>query len=195
MSTTTMSTTTDIIESIRPVPTRRVTTGAGWSRPWSGRRVAGLMVSAVLLVVFWAGFAPKGIGGTASYAIADGVSMLPHFHKGDLVVLHAQSSYHVGEVAAYHNQQLHEVVMHRIVAVDGNHFVFKGDNNNFTDSYHPTQSQIVGSEWLHLPGVGQIFENLRVPAVAAGFLAVLWLLSFGPAPRSRRRQRRHRHAR
>ena len=117
--------------------------------------------------------------------------MLPHFHAGDLVVLRKQSGYHVGEVAAYHNKQLGVVVMHRIIARDGSHFVFKGDNNSFDDAYEPTASQIVGDEWIHLPRVGVVVQYLRIPLVAAGGLAILWLFSFGPAAVPRRRRRRH----
>lgn len=120
--------------------------------------------------------------------------MLPRYHFGDLVVLRKESGYHVGEVAAYHNAQLHVVVMHRIVAVNGDHYVFKGDNNQFADTYQPTGAQIVGAEWLHLKGAARIVLKLRQPVVAAVVLGLLWLFSVSPPARSRRHKRRHRHA-
>jgi signal peptidase I len=120
--------------------------------------------------------------------------MLPNFHSGDLVLLRQESSYHVGEVAGYHNSQLHAVVMHRIVAVHNGRYYFKGDNNNFVDPFHPTQGQLVGAEWIHLPGAGRYVQYARVPMVAAVLAAVLWLLSFRSRPTTRRRRRRHRNA-
>lgn len=159
----------------------------GWSR-----RLWGGAISLAALVAAWAFLAPPQLGGPTSYAITSGISMLPHFHAGDLVVLRKQGSYHVGEVAAYHNGQLGVVVMHRIVAVHGNHYVFKGDNNNYADSFEPTKAQIVGAEKLHLPGAGRYVQELHRPVIAAVALATLWLLSFWRPARSRRHRRRHR---
>lgn len=142
------------------------------------RLALGLIVAAACAL-----FAPAQLGGRAAYAVTDGVSMLPHYRAGDLVVLRARHSYHVGEVAAYHNADLGVVVLHRIVAIDGDRYVFKGDHNNFRDTFHPTAAQIVGGQWLHLSGFGRYLQVFRRPAVAALLLAVIWLLSFRPAER------------
>ena len=166
-------------------------------RSWklARHKVLSYLVTVILAVAAWALFAPPQLGGNLSYVITDGISMLPHFHAGDLVFLRSEPSYHVGEIAAYHNGQLHEVVMHRIVAEDGGHFVFKGDNNNFRDSFQPTASGIVGVEWIHLPGMGKYVEQVRRPVVAAVFLGLIWVFSFGPSKQAgRNRKRRHRRA-
>lgn len=152
------------------------------------------VLAVVLAALIWVGFAPPQIGGSTAYVITYGISMLPRFHAGDLVVLRKEPSYHVGEVAAYHNGQLGVVVMHRIVAIEGRHYVFKGDNNSFFDSFHPVRSQIVGAEWLHVPWVGTLLKDVRKPLVAAIGLGVLWIVTFYPRSRSRREKRRHRHA-
>ena len=164
-------------------------------RRWSLRhpKLPVALLTIALFVAAWAIFAPPQLGGKVSYVVTDGVSMLPHYHKGDLVILRKEASYHVGEVAAYHNPQLGVVVMHRIIAREGNQFVFKGDNNNFADNYHPTATQIVGAEWIHLPRLGAIVTHLRIPAVTAVLLALVWVFSIGPAPLSRRRRRRRHH--
>jgi hypothetical protein len=112
----------------------------------------------------------------------------------DLVLLRHESSYHAGEVAEYHNAQLGVTVMHRIVAIDDDHYVFKGDNNDFTDTYEPTAGQIVGAEWIHLAGRGNILLALRVPVIGAVVLGLMWLFVFLPRPGSRRKRRRRRHA-
>ena len=155
-----------------------------------------LMASGVLaLVLLWGGLLPQQLGGRMSYAITDGVSMLPHFHAGDLVILRSEPTYHVGEVAAFHNQQLGVIVLHRIVALHNGRYMFKGDHNHWNPASEPIKSQIVGAEWIHVPGGGRYLGELHVPGVAAVVLALLWLFSFGPRPGSRRRRRRHRHAR
>jgi signal peptidase I len=166
-------------------------------RRWSLRhpKLPVALLTIVLFVAAWAIFAPPQLGGKVSYVVTDGVSMLPHYRAGDLVILRKEPSYHVREVAAYHNAQLGVVVMHRIIARHGNHFVFKGDNNNFADNYLPTSAQIVGAEWIHLPRLGDVVTHLRIPAVTAVLLALLWVFSIGPAPLSRRRRRRRRHHR
>lgn len=158
------------------------------------RRVFRPLLGAAVVVVLWLVFAPTVLGGSVTYVVTDGVSMLPHFHADDLVLLRQEPTYHVGEVAGYQNGQLHEIVMHRIIAMDGDRFVFKGDNNDFTDTYHPLKSQIVGAEWMHLSGWGRWLNEIRIPFVTAALLAALWLLSFRKSPASRRRRRR-RHAR
>jgi signal peptidase I len=156
------------------------------------RRGAVLLVTLALAFGTWVLLAPRALGGRNTYVVTSGVSMLPHFHAGDLVILRTASAYHVGEVAAYHNGELGVVVMHRIIAIRDGHYVFKGDNNNFVDSFEPTKSQIVGAEWAHLPRAGRLLTDLRVPAVTATVLALLWILSFGRTRASRRRRRRHR---
>lgn len=170
---------------------RLVTTGRAPAarRLWRGTGVL------VLLLAFWALLAPPAIGGRTSYVITDGVSMLPKFHAGDLVVLRKETSYHVGEVAAYYNKQLQRVVMHRIVKVHDGYYTFKGDNNSWVDSFEPTKAAIIGAEWLHLPGWGRYAEGTRDPTVAAVLLGALWLVSFYPRRVPRRQRRRHHHAR
>lgn len=117
--------------------------------------------------------------------------MLPRFHADSLVITRKQDSYHVGEVVAYHNHQLHAVVMHRIVARDGDRFVFKGDNNDFRDRYHPTKADLVGREWVYWPGAGRYLVWLRDPMTFAVVVGLVALLSVRPQKRSRRRRRHH----
>lgn len=154
------------------------------------RRLASLALVAALYVLF----APTQIGGSASYVITNGISMLPTIHAGDLVVLKQESSYHVGEVAGYHNSQLGVVVLHRIVAIHGTHYVFKGDNNPYPTTDEPTKTAIVGAAWIHLPSAGKVLRFARVPGIAAAALAALWLFTFSSSGRSRRQRRRRRRA-
>lgn len=164
----------------------------GWQL--SHPRPLAALAAIVLCLPVWLALAPPQIGGSTSYVITTGTSMLPRYHAGDLVLLRRQSSYRVGEVAGYHNGQLKATVMHRIVAVQDGHYLFKGDNNDFIDSYEPTASQIVGAEWVHLPGWGDLLLALRAPVVGAALLGLMWLWLWWPRSRSRLHRRRRCHA-
>src|SRR5579864_7139736 len=59
-----------------------------------------------VLAAAWLALAPPQLGGSTSYAITTGTSMLPNFRAGDLVLLRKESSYHVGMVAGYRNAML-----------------------------------------------------------------------------------------
>ena len=66
--------------------------------------IKSFLLGALVLVVVWTGLLPRQLGGSMSYVIANGISMLPRYRAGDLVILRQEPSYHVGEVAAFHNQ-------------------------------------------------------------------------------------------
>ena len=143
------------------------------------------------LALAWALIAPTAIGGPASYVVTDGTSMLPHFVANGLVVTRTQPHYRVGDVVAYHNKELRAVVMHRIVARSGERYVFKGDNNDFRDHYRPTREELVGKEWIYVPGAGRYLKMLREPLTFAALLALLTFVSLRSPARSRRRRRHH----
>ena len=164
----------------------------------SGARALELVQRAVVvsLVVFlawgwWSLLAPTGVGGHASYVLTQGESMLPTFEPGGLVITQDQDHYAVGDVVAYQNRQLDAVVMHRIVATDGDRFVLQGDNNDFLDGYRPTASEVVGKEWLELPGTGVFVRLVQQPILFALILVVLTLAALRVPRRSRRRRRHH----
>jgi signal peptidase len=152
-----------------------------------------VLITVVVLGASWWYLAPPQLGGRTSYAVTFGISMEPHFHHGDLVVLRRQSSYAVGDVVAYYSHDLRRNVLHRIIAIHGERYTFKGDNNGFVDPEHPTKADLVGSEWLHLPRVGDWLGALHNPvdaAIAAGILVLLLGLSGGGGEAHRRRQGR-----
>lgn len=162
-------------------------------KPRTRKLLTGCLTLAVLLAL-WAGFAPPSLGGSTSYVVTDGISMEPLFHTGDLALVRSESNYRVGQVVAYHSNVFHTVVLHRIIAVDGDRYVFKGDNNNFVDFEHPARSQLIGALWIHLPGWGARLQSLRSPGLIAALVTVGVLLMLGTAfvKRDRRRRRRRR---
>ncbi|HEX4279763.1 MAG TPA: signal peptidase I [Solirubrobacteraceae bacterium] len=151
----------------------------------------GILVVLVGLAWFYA--VPARIGGFTTYVVTHGVSMEPRFHSGDLALVRPASHYKVGEIVAYRSSLLHELVMHRIVAINGGHYTFKGDNNNFLDPVHPTRSQLIGKLWLHVPRGAVVLEWLHSPVVdgvICGLLGLFLLYGFGEKERRRRRRRR-----
>ena len=148
----------------------------------------------MMVALLWLALAPTRLGGSVDYTAIYGVSMEPKLHRGDVAVLSPQSTYRVGEVVGYHNEQLQRTVLHRIIGRDGDRYVFKGDNNASPDSYEPTRDELIGRLWVRVPVVGNVFGWLRVPSHAAllAGLATISLLLFGGAGAAvaRRRPRR-----
>jgi signal peptidase I len=161
-------------------------------RPRRIRKLVSVALGLIVLGFAWFYLAPVPFGGSATYVVTHGVSMEPRFHSGDLAIVRSQSSYHVGEVVAYHNHQLHTIVLHRIIGREGDRYLFKGDNNSFVDPEHPVASQLIGALWLHIAGAGIRLQSIRSPIVMGAllFLGVL-LLTGGVFTRGRRRRRGH----
>jgi len=130
----------------------------------SPRQLAPRLLALLVMAVLYFLFAPIQIGGPASYVMINGISMEPHFHYGDLVIVHVADHYQVGDVVTYKDGSLaNRYVIHRIKRVDGDHFVLQGDNNGWEDSYHPTQSEIVGKLWMYIPQAGRYVLWMRQP--------------------------------
>ena len=146
------------------------------------------MLTVAVCALAWLFLAPAKLGGQTTYVATHGISMEPKFHTGDLAILRARPSYHVGEVAAYRSATLHTIVMHRIVGDSDGRFTFKGDNNSWLDPDHPTQADVLGSLQFQVPQGGRYLTILHSTpgfAIAGGLLALLLL---GGSTRARRRR-------
>jgi signal peptidase I len=158
----------------------------------NSRRLRILSGFAALAVVggLWLLFAPSQLGGSIDYVIIRGVSMEPRLHAGDLAILHRADTYQVGDVVGYQSGLLHQFVLHRIVAKKGDKLLFKGDHNNFVDSYVPTKHDVAGRLWFDLPRAGLPIRWLHVPLHAALLGGVIALLAGGGGAAEARRKRR-----
>lgn len=153
------------------------------------KAVAIAMVVAVL-AIGWFGFGPSRLGGGADYVTTNGNSMEPRFHTGDLAVIRPAADYRTGDVVAYRSATIDTVVMHRIVAVDGDRFTFRGDNNSWIDPDRPATDELVGKLALRIPQGGAWLDRLTSPTGLA-VIAFVLLVSTGIATQTRR-NRRHR---
>jgi signal peptidase I len=158
----------------------------------SHRLRSGLITGALLLLAgaFWLFLAPAKIGGRSTYVVTSGTSMEPTFHTGDLAIVRPAGHYRVGDIVAYHSTLLHVVVLHRIIAIHGDRYVFKGDHNNFVDPTGATRSELLGALWVHIPHGGVVFRALHSPVTAAVLCGFVALLLLGTGKTKRRRDRR-----
>lgn len=125
------------------------------------------------LAAIWFAFAPIAIGGRVSYVMVNGISMEPGFHLGDLTILRRDSDYRVGEIVTYRDSQMQAYVIHRIIGIDQDQFILQGDNNSWIDAYRPTQEEIIGKLWVHIPKLGKVFTWMRSPLNLALIIGLL----------------------
>jgi len=133
----------------------------------------------VIAVVALAGFKlllPAAFGGPAGYVMVRGVSMLPTYKGGDLVITHPSSSYGKGDIIAYTVPKgefgAGILVIHRIIGGSAeNGFVIQGDNNGFADPWHPKPKDIIGKTWVHIPRLGLLLAFLHAPVPLASLAA------------------------
>lgn len=158
----------------------------------SARIVAG-GIGLLLMLPAWLLFAPRQLGGGLTYVVvSEGTSMEPGIRAGDLALVRSAERYEVGDVVAYRSSELDAVVLHRIVATEGDRYVLQGDNNDFVDPERPASSDVIGELRFRLPVVGGFLGWLGTPgvaAVAAGGAVLLAITGMG-SPRSRRPARR-----
>jgi signal peptidase I len=140
----------------------------------------------LVAVLLWFAL-PQGLGGRAGWVLVSGTSMLPHLHTGDLVLVERRSSYHVGDVVAYHVPKgqvgAGHVVIHRIVG--GNPragWKMQGDNRTAPDLWYPRNQDVVGAKFLRIPNAWLVLRFFHTP-LFLGLLAAIgafFLLVLGP---------------
>jgi signal peptidase I len=121
------------------------------------------IILALSLVAIWVAFAPARLGGKVSYVIVNGISMEPGYHLGDLTIMRKAATYLVGDVVTYRDAEMNAFIIHRIIGVDQKHYVLQGDNNSWIDAYRPTNEEIIGKLWIHIPKLGKLFKWMRTP--------------------------------
>src|SRR3954447_2165224 len=127
------------------------TSASGRGRSRLRQVLAWVEVGVLALVVgFWFfALRPQGLGGPASYALVSGTSMLPKYRTGDVVIVHRQARYRVGDIVAYKVPKgqvgAGAEVIHRIVGgSERAGWTVQGDNRSAPDIWHPKHDLIVG---------------------------------------------------
>lgn len=121
--------------------------------------------------------------------------MEPTFETGDLVVVRQHPRYEVADVVAFETSG--GTIIHRIVGVTPEkEFLVKGDNREDVDPWRPRTDQVVGSAWLHVPGVGAwligatnaLPRSVLLGLAGALLLNLFWKPPSRPAKRSTSRE-------
>jgi len=121
--------------------------------------------------------------GTGVAVVMSG-SMSPALEVDDLVIVREQAHYEVSDIVVY--QSGSRLIVHRIIAEEGDQVITQGDANNVSDP--PIErSAIKGKVVAHVPGVGRGVRALKTPV---GILIVL-LAAFAVAELSFRRERKN----
>ena len=110
-----------------------------------------------------------------STAVVISGSMSGYVEVNDMVVVHRQKNYSVGDVITFERRD--SIVTHRIVGETDEGFITKGDANNAVDEDVVSMDQVVGRVVLVIPKIGAIMEALRTPLgmmclVLMGFLLI-----------------------
>lgn len=97
---------------------------------------------------------PFGIG----LAVVQSGSMEPACHKGDILFVKAQSDYAVGDIVVYQSRGI--LVVHRIIAADGETVITRGDANNVPDEPFGV-TNIKGVVTGSIPGAGYAIDFMK----------------------------------
>lgn len=108
------------------------------------------------------------VPGAGSYVVATG-SMAPSITAGSLIYVIDTGEYNVDDVVTF--QREGEVVTHRIVAVESDHYVTKGDANDGRDA-PVSHDQVIGKVVFSVPLYGYFFAIASTP-IGYGLLIVI----------------------
>lgn len=78
-------------------------------------------------------------------------SMEPNLHVGDLMIV-SKADYKVGDIAIYMRDGM--TIIHRIIEIRSEGFVFKGDNNPRPDPEVVPRERVLGKVRLAIPLLG-----------------------------------------
>jgi len=139
----------------------------------SKKRIASRWLSGILAAILLVP-AVLSLAGVITMRVVLTDSMEPKIYPGDLVVSANWVKPGLGETAIYHQKDItgtfRQDVVHRVITINANkEYQFKGDNNKSMDALSVPQSDIVGTVFMKLPGVGKLFT-------ATGLLFLLLII-------------------
>ena len=112
---------------------------------------------------------PFGLGVSVVYS----GSMEPTYSPGDLIFVTKPEAYAVDDIIVF--QRNEKAVMHRLLSIDGNTIVTKGDANNVADD--PMDISVLkGKVVFTIPWVGHIVRLIKTPWGIGIILGIAFLL-------------------
>lgn len=101
-------------------------------------------------------------------------SMEPELSVDDLLIVKPADAYEVGDVVVFQTQRT--AVVHRIVSINGDEIITRGDANT-SDDDPITKANIKGKVVCAIPFVGIIINLIKTPVVTLLFIGLaVWLL-------------------
>lgn len=136
---------------------------------------AGLVIGVNVYLANASGILGNDLPMPFGYGLADVLSgsMEPTFSKGALLVVKQTDGLAVGDVVVYQAQG--ELIVHRIIEMDGDTVVTQGDANDAADPPFDRR-EIKGVVIAHVPFLGTVAEIIKTPAASAVVIILAVLL-------------------
>ena len=116
-------------------------------------------------------------------------SMEPTFSTGDLIVVEECEEIALKDIVVY--QQGSSLVVHRVIAMDGEEIITRGDANNVADA--PIRRDVVkGRVIFWIPGLGDVVTVIKSPAGTIALLAAAIALVEIPHLREKKKDEQER---
>ena len=133
--------------------------------------LASLVIAVLLNLCF---FIRPELFGWSRAVILSG-SMEPSMSIGDLVIVHREKEYRVGDIVVFDSGGLSAT--HRILEKAQEGFVTKGDANNVPDKELLSENHIIGRVAVVIPMVGKAVLFLKNPAgMMLIMMLAIWLI-------------------
>lgn len=100
--------------------------------------------------------------GTGAAVVLSG-SMSPALEVDDLVIVREKEHYETGDIVVY--QSGYELIVHRIIAQDGEFITTQGDANGVPDA-PVCAAAVKGAVAVRIPHLGIVVNLLKLPAVS-----------------------------
>lgn len=106
-------------------------------------------------------------------------SMEPAIPVGSIVITKEQSSYEMEDIISF--QEEGAIITHRIISIDRERYITKGDANNVADTEEVQQKQILGKVILTIPLLGYLVMWLMSPVgIISLFIIIgIWYIATG----------------
>jgi signal peptidase I len=80
-----------------------------------------------------------------------GKSMNPTFKEGDIIYTKSETKVVPGDIIVFREKNIHAITVHRVICLNKEGFVTRGDNNSFFDRAPVAYEQILG--------IAELFDN------------------------------------
>ena len=91
--------------------------------------------------------------------INTGTSMYPNIDINDLLIVKKEDNYYVNDIITYINDE-NIITTHRIIEIDNNTYITKGDSNNFIDGYHVKNNDIYGKVVYQISNFNKVIRYI-----------------------------------